>query len=676
MATTELLHAFHEECEELLPALESGLLALEAHPDNTETLNSVFRVAHTLKSSGALLDQPELSRFAHNMETLLDALRHGELTATVPMISNLLGAKDILTAMVSRVLAGGDAGEVDVGHSLQELNQWLDKTRIGAGANVSCSADNPTRKKSSLKEYFLRIKLARGTLQSGVDPSLLFDELRQVAEVIELNADPSDLPLMSDLDPTQLYLHWSARVRTASPSEVEAVLMFALDGEGLHIEPVESPSEPDSVPQLNPLPRRSAVPEDHRRSNATVRVDSRKLDELLDLVGELILCSSQVSRAAKPGAELDEERREAAELLERLTRDLQGRVMGARMTPVGESFAKFKRLARDLSRSLGKSAELVIRGEETELDKNLIDLLTDPLKHMIRNCVDHGIEPPEERQAAGKPPTGTVTLEAEQREDYVLVTVADDGRGISPDKVLTRARQLGIVREGEILGNEELFDLLFRPGFSTADKVSEVSGRGVGLDVVKSNVEQLRGRIELDSREGKGTVFRLRLPLTLAIVDGMMAQIGAETVTFPVASVVELVRPTEHEVTRVDGGHELLFVRKEFIPILRLHEHFGFWTDRRSATEGTVVVLQSADQRFGVLVDRITGLRQAVIKPLNQYFALAGRIPGISGATVLADGSVSIMVDVSGLQRCLDQNHRSSRVGLSGGEWTDRKAQN
>ena len=379
---------------------------------------------------------------------------------------------------------------------------------------------------------------------------------------------------------------------------------------------------------------------------ATIRVETDKLDKLVNLVGELVIGVARVNQLAERSG--GEELGSAVEALDHISRDLQEQVMRVRMIPVEGTFNRFQRVVRDLAGEMGKKIRLEMSGTETELDKNVIEQIADPLKHLIRNSADHGLEMPAARVAAGKPEMGTIWLRAYQQEGKIFIEVADDGAGINRQRVLSKAVERGLVASGAQLSDSEAFGLMFQPGFSTAEKVTEVSGRGVGLDVVRQNIEALRGSVEVESKPGMGTTFRIKLPLTLAIIDGMTVSVGAEILTMPLLSIVESLRPKAAEVQTVEGRGELISVRGEYLPLVRLHEVFGLPTERKDPTQALVVIIESVGRRFGVLVDDILGEQQAVIKSLEQNYQ---KVEGVAGATILGDGRVSLILDIHGLEK-------------------------
>jgi two-component system chemotaxis sensor kinase CheA len=364
-------------------------------------------------------------------------------------------------------------------------------------------------------------------------------------------------------------------------------------------------------------------------------------------VGELVIGVARVNQLSGEGPEAGE-LNSAVEALDHISRDLQEQVMRVRMIPIEATFNRFQRVVRDLASELGKKIHLELAGAETELDKNVIEQIADPLKHLIRNSADHGLEPPADRAAAGKPETGTIWLKAYQQEGKIIIEVADDGRGIDRDRVLAKAVERGLAPAGSSFSDQEAFAFMFQPGFSTAQAVTEVSGRGVGLDVVRQNIEALRGSVEVESAPGRGSTFRIKLPLTLAIIDGMTVKVGEEVLTLPLLSILESLRPQQGDIQKVEGRGELITVRGEYLPLVRLYEVFRFPTERTDPTEALVVIIESVSKRFGVLVDDILGEQQAVIKSLEQNYQ---KVEGVAGATILGDGRVSLILDIHGLEK-------------------------
>ncbi|ADK86072.1 putative CheA signal transduction histidine kinase [Desulfarculus baarsii DSM 2075] len=400
-------------------------------------------------------------------------------------------------------------------------------------------------------------------------------------------------------------------------------------------------------PAANALQRGPAAnPPAAMQPAPTIRVDTDKLDKLVNLVGELVIGVARVMQIA--GDDAMPELSAAVDALEHISRDLQEQVMRVRMVPVEATFNRFQRVVRDLASELGKQITLRMSGTETELDKNVIEQIADPLKHLVRNSADHGLEQPDERLRAGKPEAGLIHLRAYQQEGRIIIEVIDDGRGIDREAVLAKAIERGLAAPGVSLSDAEVFGFMFQAGFSTAKQVTEVSGRGVGLDVVRQNIESLRGSVEVESTPGRGTIFRIKLPLTLAIIEGMMVRVGHEILTLPVLSILESLRPKASELKTLEGQGELVSVRGEYLPLVRLHHVLDLPTERTDPTKALVVIIESVSRRFGILVDDILGEQQAVIKSLEHNYH---KIEGVAGATILGDGRVSLILDIHGLEK-------------------------
>ncbi len=719
-----LMKIFVSESEDLLANLEQGLMSLEADTADDEVIHMIFRVAHTLKGNAGITGIDAIVSFAHVMEGVLDRVRSHALPVSHELITLLLNAGDVLKEMVSAAAAGAVV-------TLTEEHQLvLDRFAPFAGdgaakAEAGADATSP-RAPSGPSVFAIDMRFREDIFATGQDPALLLQELGALGEVLQIQTDVSRLPPLDQAEATRCYLSWRMLLSTnASRSDLEAVFLFVMEDNEIRIEDVtksfagrreaqaadkklgELLVEQGVVQQADVLEVVSAqrkvgellieagkVKRDELnkvlakqeaarrvRQNSSIRVDTDKLDGLVNLVGELVICVAQVNQNARDAAATHEARIAAAEVLVQISRDLQDQAMSLRMVPVRETFDRFKRAARDVAEQLGKFVIVEATGIETELDKNVIEQLADPLKHMIRNCISHGIESPAERIAAGKSDTGRVFLRAAQREGRIIIEVADDGRGVDPERVLAKARELGLVPPGKTLSEREIYELLFAPGFSTAAQVNEISGRGVGLDVVKRNVQELRGTVEIESELGKGTTFRIRLPLTLAIIDGMTAKVGPETVTIPLLAVIELIEPAAGVIKTVAGKGELVDVRGELLPMVRLSDVFDFPRADPKTVESKVVVVENQGRKFGVMVDRVLGMEQAVIKPLDRSFALFSRLDGryerpegIAGATILGDGSIGLILDVHGIERMAfggDRDPRDTREARAGRDARD-----
>jgi two-component system chemotaxis sensor kinase CheA len=718
MDQNALMKIFVAESEDLLANLEQGLMSLEADAADDETVHLIFRVAHTLKGNAGITGVEAVVSFAHVMEGVLDRVRARAVPVSHDLITLLLNACDALKDMVATV-ATGRAPTLTEEHQrvidrfAPYLTSGLDVARVPPGP----SGESASKRPPGPSVFDVQMRFREDLFATGQDPALLLQELAALGEVLELTADVSRVPTLDRLEATQCHLGWRMVLRTAaSRADVEGVFLFVLDDNDIRIDDVTRAyaaphAQREAEKKLGELliEHGAVKPEDVRevvdaqrkvgellvdagkvkreeldkvlakqeaarraRQQASIRVDTEKLDGLVNLVGELVICVAQVSQNAHDPATSREANVAAAELLMQITRDLQEQAMSLRMVPVRDSFDRFKRAARDVADQLGKLVIVEMAGTETELDKNVIEQLVDPLKHMIRNCISHGFESPAERVAAGKSDHGRVCLRASQREGRIVIEVADDGRGIDPEKVLAKARERGLVAPGQTLSTREIHELLFAPGFSTAGKIDEISGRGVGLDVVKRNVQELRGSVEIESEVGKGTTFRIRLPLTLAIIDGMTSKVGAETVTIPLLSVIELIEPAPGVIKTVAGKGELVDVRGELLPVVRLADVFEFPRGDAAKADAKVVVVENQGRKFGVMVDRVLGMDQAVVKPLDRSFALFNRLDrayerpeGIAGATILGDGSIGLILDVHGIEQMAFREGPSARAGAA-----------
>ncbi len=689
MSAQDLQSLFITESEELLQQLEQSLMSLEGDPDNDELINQLFRCAHTIKGGAGIVGLGPVVDFTHTMEAALERLRLHELAVTGPLVSALLQCKDVLDDMVSIAADGGD---------LAQRPAWTEAHATLSGfvgeveSKPSRMATQSAASGSGPQTWQITMKFRPDLLSTGQDPEMLLVELADLGSLVDVRAHTSAVPHLEGLDPEELYVWWSVVLQTDRPrSELDNIFLFVADDNEICIEDVSAeyrngvhialaeqrigeilldrgeisaddlhdalskqkrvgellveagavrPEEVEAVAQLQAAARAT------RRQN-NIRVSTDKLDKLVNLVGELVISISQVNNANRE-RQSQGERDAALEALDVIGRSLQEQVMTVRMVPVEELFTRFKRVVRDLAGELGKQARLEISGGQTELDKNVVEQLADPLKHLVRNCVDHGLEGPEDRKASGKEAVGTVFLRASQHGGNIVIEVSDDGRGLDRSAILATAVQRGLLQAGANPGDDELFSLLFHPGFSTKAEVTDVSGRGVGMDVVRRNVSEVRGAVTVQSEPGAGTLFRISLPLTMAIVEGMTVRVGSEILTVPLLSIVEQLRPRPEHVKTVQGKGEVVAVRDEYLPLVRLHNVFGYGTECVDPCGALVMVIEGHRTKYGLLVDEVLGQEQAVIKSLGRNFR---RVDGVSGATILGDGRVSLIVDIRDLER-------------------------
>lgn len=640
---------FRAEAQDLFEQIEQGLLDLEHQPDDRSLVDAIFRGLHTLKGSGAMFGFDALAAFTHHCETAFDRVRKGEVAPTPQLIASVLGAQDHM-----RALAEGSETSAAVG---QALLAGLDRAvREAERANdAACLA--PPRDAAVWRIDF---RLPADALTNGTRPLVLLDELRALGPC-EVTVDLTAAPPLEALVPGDCHLGW--RVLLTSPcdrSAIEEVFMFVIDDMTLTIEPHQptdrAPPAAEAVaPAIDAQPagvaNADAVIPVQKATGDTVRVPAERLDELMDRVGELVIAQSRLSQLSAASA--DSGLRAVAEDIERLAAGMRDTMMLVRMAPVGQMFTRFRRLVHDLARDTGKPIELRTQGEATELDKTVLERLADPLIHILRNAADHGLEAPADRTAAGKPPGGRIMLSARQAGAEVIISVTDDGRGIDRDRVRAKAETQGLIAPGAILDDQELLQLIFHPGFSTAQEVTSLSGRGVGMDVVKRTVESLRGAIEIVSTPGQGCEVSLRLPLTLAIIEGLLVRVGSGRYVIPLASVQECIELTLDQDQR-SSGRSLASLRDQLVPFLRLRDLFE--TGTPAELHQKIVVVASEGARVGLVVDQILGNHQTVIKSMP---SLHRQVGAFSGATILGDGGVALILDT--VQLVVLGQHREAR---------------
>ncbi|HHO75016.1 MAG TPA: chemotaxis protein CheA [Deltaproteobacteria bacterium] len=693
MAIDELVQIFLEESDDEIRELEAGLIRLEEEQDDENTINRVFRAAHTIKGSAGLVGFDDVSLFTHDIENILDRIRTGELKITKKLITNLLSAVDLLKRLISASAEGETIDKAEIDNTTLILKRFTGIARKSADDTEHKGSEK--RSQGQDKTFSIIMKFRPDILSTGQDPIMLIRELAGNGEIIDTRVYTDSIPDIYSINPTACYAWWEIILKTSRPlSDIQNVFIFVIDEneiiiedisdqfrEGIDLSLAEKPigeilvekgivKQDDIEDALKEqkttgerlvemgkvrkdVVEKMALAQSQSRKiakSSTIRVDTDKLDKLVNLVGEMVISVARMSQLASEIDSSSDSRsmQGATGSLERISRELQEQVMRVRMVPVEGTFNRFRRVVRDMSFEQGKKIEIKMSGTETELDKNVIEQIGDPLKHMIRNSIDHGIESPKERRLAGKTEEGTIWLKAFQREGNIFIEITDDGKGINKNKVLEKAIDRGLAEAGRSYADKEIFEMLFAPGLSTAEKVSEISGRGVGMDVVKKNIEDLHGSVEIISEEGKGSTFRVKLPLTLAIIDGMMVRVGSEVMTIPLSVIDKSVRPSHAEVKTVEGKGELVDIRGDYIPLVRIYDLFHIPSEKTDPTDALVVVLQSTDRRFGVLVDDVLGQTQAVIKSIDKNFR---KIEGTSGATILGNGRVSLILDVHGIER-------------------------
>lgn len=649
--------------------MEAGLLDLEGGRGSADTINAVFRAAHSIKGGSATFGFTKVAELTHVLETLLDELRAGKRPLTTDAMDALLASVDVLRGLLKAAEQGVPPADDGAG-IVAQLNAVLTgkaTIAVGGGAKPAAAAPKP----KAPDQFVIAFAPKPSMFMSGNDPLRIIRELAELGEM-KVECDLSGLPAFGDLDPTQSYLKWTltlpgsaseAVIRDAF-SWVEDECDLSINGDG-----GAAPAAPAAAEPAAPAPAPAAVEAPAApvagaipiaaaggaapagggggasNEDASIRVQASKVDMLINLVGELVITQAMLKQVGT-GIEgpLAERLLAGLETLERNTRDLQEAVISVRMLPVDAVFKRFPRLVRDLAGRLGKQVTLKTFGESTELDKGLIEKISDPMVHLVRNAIDHGLETTEDRIKAGKDPTGTITLAASHQGGNIIIEVSDDGKGLNRERILAKAREKGIpVPDNPTDG--DVWNLIFAPGFSTAEAVTDLSGRGVGMDVVRRNIQSLGGETVLESVTGKGTKVTIKLPLTLAILDGMTVGVGDEVFVLPLGYVIESMKPAGENVRTVNADGRVLKVRGEYLPMVHLGNHFGMGgADKPEIT----VIVEGDGQKLALEVDALIGQQQVVVKSLETNYR---RIDGISGATILGDGRVALILDVPGLVR-------------------------
>lgn len=660
---------FFEESFEGLEVMESSLLDLEIGQPDSEAINTIFRAAHSIKGGSGTFGFSAIGEFTHVLETLLDEMRNGTRDVTREAVDVLLLAVDSLREMLS---AARDGADFDA-NAVAEVHAKLERQLAIGGSQADTGTAQPTPAAEATEaggsgDWTIVFAPHPNLFATGNDPVRILRELRALGRS-EIEADLSQLPEYAEFDPETSYTRWTITLDgSIEERAIREVFEWVEDDADISLsraaaEPAVAASEendndaaaapvvaavPDAEERRTGEDRRSA---DRRAGGgnaaaSSIRVDIGKVDSLINLVGELVITQSMLGQLDDPQTVDFEKLREGLAQLERNTRELQESVMRIRMLPISFSFNRFPRLVRDLSTKLGKEVELKIVGEQTELDKTVLEKIADPLVHLVRNALDHGIEKPDVRTEAGKSRCGTLTLAARHEGGNIVIEISDDGAGLDAEKLLAKARERGLVGPDEVLPEERIHELIFHPGFSTAKELSDVSGRGVGMDVVKRNIKELGGVIELHSTFGAGSTIRIRLPLTLAILDGQLVRVGDQTYIVPLVSIVESLQVDPERVKSIVGAAELYRLRGEYIPIVRLYEVFNIHPQSTALEDGLIVVVEGEGQRAGILIDELLGQQQVVIKSLETNYR---KVDGISGATILGDGTVAMIMDAGGL---------------------------
>ncbi|MBI1174652.1 MAG: chemotaxis protein CheA [Sideroxydans sp.] len=722
MSMEQALQTFFEECRELLQQMEDILLQLERVPDDPEAVNAMFRAAHTIKGSAGLFGLDDIVAFTHTVENLLDMVRDGKVGITSALVAELLLCRDHIGDLVEHAASGGEINAEfrNQGDMLSaRLREFMGEApELG---NPQVPAERATMVEASGggkvdgDTWHISLRFGKDVLRNGMDPLSFIRYLATLGEVVSIHTLVDAMPDGDSMDPESCYLGFEIDLRSdADKKTIEDVFEFVRDDCQLHILPprskisefmdlirrlpeedamlgeilvksgaitqkeleeglsaqwdVDAPLgeilvEKETVQQPvveAALEKQKQIKESRVQEAKFVRVHADKLDSLINMVGELVIAGASAGLLAQRSK--DGPLQEATSIVSSLVEEIRDGALKLRMVEIGETFSRFQRVVRDVSKELGKNIGLEISGAETELDKTVVEKIGDPLMHLVRNSMDHGIESRELRLQRGKSECGQLRLNAYHDSGSIVIEVGDDGGGLNREKILNKAIERGLIQSGQGMSDSDVFKLIFEPGFSTADQVTNLSGRGVGMDVVKRNIEALRGTVEIDSAEGKGTTTRIRLPLTLAIIDGFLVGVGESFFVVPLDMVQECVELSEED-RRNGKEHGFLNLRGEVLPYVRLCEQFEI--SGAGSRRESVVVVQYGNQKAGMVVDDLLGEFQTVIKPMGQVFR---NLKGISGSTILGSGEVALILDVQALVQVAASNEAKSlaRVSVQG----------
>ena len=677
----DLVQVFLEESQEILEQLEEDLLKLEHDQADEELMAGIFRAAHTIKGSAGLTGLDDISHLAHRLEDVLDQVRSDHKVMSRGCFETVFQTVDMLNKMV----AGAAGGELVNPDEVELMTERLTFFLSEDTPLLKAAPDSLQQTKTGDRIYRAKLKFRDDFFESGTDPLKLILELAEKGEVLEANTRVSTLPVFSEIDPFKLYLSWTLVIRSSLPiSELEEIFIFVFDDNEILIEDITNAYDitnlsdkktgeimvDDGIIEHSDLEENlkkqkkigELLVEDHKVTRrqvehvvekqqagrkceqvTTIRVDTKRLENVLNFIAELVISHSRVKELACKQSDVEEEVFTAFQEVDKIIRRLQEEVMKTSMVPIGGTFTRFQRMVRDLAAEQGKEVELIISGQETELDKRVIEQITDPLKHMIRNSLDHGIEMPDVREANGKPRGGKIHLNAFHQEGSIAIEITDDGKGLDVDAIYRKALNKGLVEENIKLSKEEMLNFIMQPGFSTAQQVTDISGRGVGLDVVATNIQQLRGTLDVETTQGEGTRFAIKLPLTLAIIDGMMVTVGEERFILPLTSIVEFIKARPEDIKTVEGTGRVVNMRNEYLALAALHSLLGLQAAKTDPTEGILVIIRDNRKKIALLVDDILGQEQVVTKSMKENYE---QVEGVAGATIMGDGRVAIILDV------------------------------
>ncbi len=695
----EFISIFLSEANEIVEGLENDLVLLEDNKSDEDLLNKIFRSAHTLKSSAGTVGFTTMSELNHVAENLLEKVRSGKLDVTPQMITVLLEFLDTVKLMLQNIVDGKSEteGVTNIDSLKSKIKAIADGNDVSTAAAPKAApapepkAEEPKKVEEEKKEeetsasggdnsFHIEMGFKATIFDNGIDPLMFLNDLRAIGTISNLKIECNSLPTILNLeDPYVCYTQFSLDFETNAPEEqVQNIFLFVIDDNDINIinmkadvkdeeaadtqaktneqpeakEPKEEAAKTEEKPAETSAPANKTAPTPAPKAAtkvqapSTVRVDTRKLDSLMNLIGELVIAQSRIMQLTQ-SLDIDNGLKEAVSSMDRTSRQIQEEVMNIRMMPIGPIFTQFHRYVRDLNLELNKEVKLVLKGETTEIDKNMLEQLSDPLKHIIRNSMDHGIEKTkEERIARGKPEFGTITMSAAHQEGHVVIEVSDDGNGLNKEKIFNKAVEKGLLSRDGKYSDIEIYRTIFSPGLSTAEKITDISGRGVGMDVVRANVEKMKGKIEIKSTEGQGSTFIIKLPLTLAIIEGITFALGKQIYIMPLISIIEQIKVKNEQVKPFEGKGEMIKIRDEYLPLIRLHKVFEIETQVDNIDDGIVVVVEAGYRKCAIFVDELLDQQQVVIKSLDSAFS---KHAGIAGGTILGDGRIALIIDIQGL---------------------------
>ncbi|WP_041177331.1 chemotaxis protein CheA [Brachyspira intermedia] len=707
----EFISIFLSEANEIVEGLENDLVLLEDNKSDEDLLNKIFRSAHTLKSSAGTVGFTTMSELNHVAENLLEKVRSGKLDVTPQMITVLLEFLDTVKLMLQNIVDGKSEteGVTNIDSLKAKIKAIADGNDVSTAAAAPKASPEPKKEEPKKEEakatetkpeekkedtkadessatsggensFHIEMGFKATIFDNGIDPLMFLNDLRAIGTISNLKIECNSLPTILNLeDPYVCYTQFSLDFETNAPEEqVQNIFLFVIDDNDINIintkaeikdddeankavetkeeQPAKEEAKEDTAAKPEEKPaetaaaasKPAAAPKTGTKVQApsTVRVDTRKLDSLMNLIGELVIAQSRIMQLTQ-SLDIDNGLKEAVSSMDRTSRQIQEEVMNIRMMPIGPIFTQFHRYVRDLNLELNKEVKLVLKGETTEIDKNMLEQLSDPLKHIIRNSMDHGIEKTkEERIARGKPEYGTITMSAAHQEGHVVIEVSDDGNGLNKEKIFNKAVEKGLLSKDGKYSDIEIYRTIFSPGLSTAEKITDISGRGVGMDVVRANVEKMKGKIEIKSAEGQGSTFIIKLPLTLAIIEGITFALGKQIYIMPLISIIEQIKVKNEQVKPFEGKGEMIKIRDEYLPLIRLHKVFEIDTQVENIDDGIVVVVEAGYRKCAIFVDELLDQQQVVIKSLDSAFS---KHAGIAGGTILGDGRIALIIDIQGL---------------------------